>query len=146
MNNTFRTQKTIQSKASFQTHRHKTIEPENSRNNSVGICNYAFLEARKESQLNSMFNIRKNRLENITKANRLIHDKINEIESHYPQRRVRGKTTVLKSLNDLGFKSKELMPCQREILGPISRFEELKVSNRFELFMDGKKAKSMMRK
>ena len=140
MNHTFRTQKTIQSKASFQTHRHKTIQPENNgRTCSVGNCNWAFLEARKESQLNSMFRVRKNRLEDITKANRLIHEKINEMESSYAQKRLRaGKTTVLGSLNDLQFKSKEI-PCKRDILGPISRFEGLKVSrSKFELFMDGK--------
>ena len=86
-----------------------------------------------------MFRMRKNRLEDITKANKLIHEKINEMGSYYPQKRTRGgKTTALGSLNDLQFKSKEI-PCKRDILGPISRFEGLKMSNnKFELFMDGK--------
>lgn len=89
---------------------------------------WSFLEARKESQLNSLFNIRKQRLNHITKANLVIYEKINTQSSHYGTRfHTRGEEgsrdrfkTVENSRQD------ERM---RNILGPIGNFLPLTTSN-----------------
>ena len=75
---------TIDSKSSFSVNpTFKTIDHSNCSFTSkctwenIKDNSWAFLEARRENRLNSLFNVRRNRLSSITKANKAIYDKIN---------------------------------------------------------------------
>lgn len=90
---------------------------------------WSFLEARRENQLNSLFNIRKHKLDEITRANYLIYSKINTQESYYNYNGLEQQENLAHSKNSFTkfHTMNESGQQGRRVLGPIGNFRPLEL-------------------